>query len=176
VLAVSEGGVAMVYFTDPSSAGSDRETVIRLFRNAEGISTIIEPKDYARYHLPQPSENQAMGDLVLAAKEGYAFSLDARGDDFVVASEIQTAGAHGFLSTEPKMKAIFVAAGAGTKTGSKIANVQNIDVAPTIARMLGVSLEHANGRVLEEILREPGSSPTRTSDGLTGTRLNTRVR
>ena len=176
VLAVSEGGVAMVYLTDPSTAVSDRETVIRLFRTAEGISTIVEPKDYARYHLPQPSQNQAMGDLVLAAKEGYSFSLDARGDDFVVASEAQTAGAHGFLSTEPKMNAIFVAAGAGIKAGTKVANVDNINVAPTIARLLGVSLEHATGRVLEEILQEPGSHATRTSSGSTGARLNTRTR
>ena len=79
VLAVAEGGMAMVYLTDPARARADHETVIRLFRGAEGISAVLEPKDYPRYHLPQPSENPAMGDLVLAAKEGYAFSLDAQG-------------------------------------------------------------------------------------------------
>ena len=146
--------------------------MIRLFRNAEGISAIIEPKDYARYHLPQPSENQSMGDLVLAAKEGYAFSLDARGDDFVVASQIGAAGAHGFLSTEPKMNAIFVASGAGIKAGTKVANVANIDVAPTIAQLLGVSLKHASGRVLEEILTESKASGNERSSRLTETSLN----
>ena len=85
VLAVSEGGTAMVYLTDPATAPRDREAVIRLFRGAEGIAGLIEPKDYARYHLPQPGDNPAMGDLVLAAKEGYAFSLEATGDDLVVA-------------------------------------------------------------------------------------------
>ncbi len=176
VLAVAEGGIAMVYLTDPSSASRDRETVIRLFRNAEGIAGIVEPKDYARYHLPQPSENQSMGDLVLAAKEGYAFSLDARGDDLVVANEIPTAGAHGFLSTEPKMNAIFVAAGAGIKAGTKVADVDNIDVAPTIARLLGVSLPHASGRVLEEVLRDSKSGGLQTSGRLTETSLSKTAR
>ncbi len=150
----------MVYLTDPSRAQADRETVIRLFRGAEGISAVIEPKDYPRYHLPQPSENPAMGDLVLAAKEGFAFSLDSRGDDLVVPNEIPTAGAHGFLSTEPKMNAIFVAAGAGIKRGTKLSTIANIDVAPTIARMLGISLEHASGRAIDEILGETQSEET----------------
>jgi predicted AlkP superfamily pyrophosphatase or phosphodiesterase len=43
VLAVPEGGVAMVYFTDPATAPRDREVVIRLFRGAEGIASVIEP-------------------------------------------------------------------------------------------------------------------------------------
>jgi predicted AlkP superfamily pyrophosphatase or phosphodiesterase len=143
----------MVYLTDPATAPRDREAVIRLFRDAEGIATIIEPKDYARYHLPQPADNQAMGDLVLAAEEGYAFSLDATGDALVVANSNPTADAHGFHSTEPKMNAIFVAAGAGIKVGTKVPIIDNIDVAPTIARLLGVSLKNASGRVLQEILR-----------------------
>ena len=153
-LAVAEGGIAMVYLTDPARADRDRETVKKLFRGAEGILAVLEPKDYPRYHLPQPNENPSMGDLVLAAKEGYAFSLDSKGDDFVVPNEMPSAGAHGFLSTEPKMNAIFVAAGAGIRRGAKVSDIDIIDVAPTIARLLGVTLEHASGRVLEEILEE----------------------
>ena len=145
VLAVAEGGTAMVYLTDPTTAAHDREAVIRLFRDAEGIAAIVEPKDYGRYHLPQPVDNQAMGDLVLSAKEGYAFNLEATGDDLVVANPNPTAGAHGFLSIEPKMNAIFVAAGAGIKSGTKVPTIENIDVAPTIARLLGTSLKGASG-------------------------------
>jgi predicted AlkP superfamily pyrophosphatase or phosphodiesterase len=155
VFAVSAGGIAMVYLTDPATAPRDRETVIRLFRGAEGIAGIIEPTGYSRYHLPQPADNPAMGDLVLAAAEGYAFGLEATGDDLVVANENPAAGAHGFLSTEPKMNAIFVASGAGIRAGTRIGTIENIDVAPTIARVLGLRLEDASGRVLEEILQRP---------------------
>jgi predicted AlkP superfamily pyrophosphatase or phosphodiesterase len=155
VLTVSLGGSAMDYLTNPATSPRDREAVLRLFQGAEGIANVLEPKDYARYRLPQPTDNQAMGDLVLAAREGYAFSQEATGLDLVVANPNPTAGAHGFLSTDPKMNALFVASGAGIKASKKLATVENIDVAPTIARLLGVSLENAAGRVIEEILMDP---------------------
>ena len=53
------------------------------------------------------------------------------------------------------MNAIFVASGAGIKASTRITAVENIDVAPTMARVLGVPLENASGRVLEEVLRDP---------------------
>ncbi len=152
VLAVAEGGIAMVYLTDPATAPRDRESVMRLFRDAEGIARIVEPKDYAQFHLPRPADNPAMGDIVMAARPGYAFSLEAMGDALVVANPNPTAGTHGFLSTEPEMNAIFVAAGAGIKAHTTIPTIDNIDVAPTIARLLDISLKDASGRVLEGIL------------------------
>ena len=153
-VAVSLGGSAMVYLTNPATLPRDREAVLRLFQGAEGIATILEPKDYARYQLPQPSDNQAMGDLFLRAREGYVFSQEATGVDFVVANPNPTAGAHGFLSTDPKMNALFVASGAGIKVGAKCETFENVDVAPTIARLLGVTLENASGHVLEQILTD----------------------
>jgi predicted AlkP superfamily pyrophosphatase or phosphodiesterase len=91
-----------------------------------------------------------MGDLVLVAKEGYSFELEPTGDEFVVPNSNPTAGTHGFLSTEPKMNAIFVASGAGIKVGERVKAVANVDVAPTMAHILGVSLKDASGRVLTE--------------------------
>ena len=122
VLTISLGGSAMGYLTNPATARRDRDAVVRLFQGAEGIATILEPKDYAQYHLPQPGDNQAMGDFVLAAKDGYAFSQDATGDDLIVANPNPTAGAHGFLSTNPQMNAIFVASGRGIKSGKEVDN------------------------------------------------------
>jgi predicted AlkP superfamily pyrophosphatase or phosphodiesterase len=155
VLTISLGGSAMGYLTNPATALRDRDTVVRLFQGAEGIATILEPKDYGKYHLPQPADNQAMGDFVLAAKEGYSFSQDATGEYLVVPNPNPTAGAHGFLSTDPQMNALFVTSGSGIKSGKTLTTIENIDVAPTIARLLDVSLENASGRVIEEILIEP---------------------
>ena len=53
------------------------------------------------------------------------------------------------------MNAIFVASGAGIKAGTRAANIENIDVAPTIGRVLGIRLENIAGRVLEEVLQDP---------------------
>lgn len=153
VQVIPEGGIGMVYLTDPQSAASDRQAVRRLFADAEGIAAIVEPEDFGRYHLPRPEEHPGMADLILAARDGYAIVGTASGDDFVVASE-RPSGAHGYLSTEPKMNAIFVASGAGIPAGLRLPSVENVDLAPTVARLLGVPLEQASGTVIEPLVQD----------------------
>jgi predicted AlkP superfamily pyrophosphatase or phosphodiesterase len=148
---VPEGGIAMVYLTDPATATEDRATVRRLFAGAEGIAAILEADDFPRYHLPRPEANPGMADMILAAKDGYGFSGTTAGESLVEA-KTRPAGAHGYLSTEPKMNAIFVASGARIRPGTSLGTIDNTDLAPTVARLLDVSLEQASGRVLSEIL------------------------
>ena len=50
------------------------------------------------------------------------------------------------------MHATFVAVGAGIKPGVQLGLIQNVDVAPTIARLMGLAMKDVDGRVLEEIL------------------------
>jgi hypothetical protein len=50
------------------------------------------------------------------------------------------------------MQATFIAWGAGIRAGARLKIVENIDVAPTIAHLLHVSLPIAEGRVVNEIL------------------------
>jgi predicted AlkP superfamily pyrophosphatase or phosphodiesterase len=148
---IPEGGIGMVYLTNPETAEQDREAVKRLFHNAEGVAAILEPADFPKYHLPSPKDHAGMADLILAAEEGYTVSGASAGDDFAVPNDKIT-GSHGYLSTEPKMNAIFVASGAGIKTGVSLESVENIDLAPTVARLLGVDLRQASGHVVDEIL------------------------
>jgi len=55
-------------------------------------------------------------------------------------------------STDPDLSALFVASGAGIDAGVKLDVINNVDVAPTMADLLGVALENTDGRVLKEIL------------------------
>lgn len=151
VQVVPEGGIGMVYLTVPETAAEDRKKVIDLFTGKEGIVRVMEPGEFAEHGLPQPKDYPQMADLILVGKEGYGFGAEAVGEDFVVESKT-TLGTHGFLSTEPKMNAIFVASGANVAEGKKVGVVRNIDLAPTIARLFRVELPAAEGRVLEEIL------------------------
>ncbi|MCX6922087.1 MAG: alkaline phosphatase family protein [Verrucomicrobia bacterium] len=71
---ISQGGTAFVYLTQPATAREDRAKVMALLRAMEGVVGILEPAQYAALHLPEPASNPQMGDLLLVAKEGYAFS------------------------------------------------------------------------------------------------------
>jgi hypothetical protein len=51
------------------------------------------------------------------------------------------------------MSATFIAAGPQIREGTTIRRMRNIDVAPTIMKVLGVTPHEVDGQVLHEILR-----------------------
>jgi predicted AlkP superfamily pyrophosphatase or phosphodiesterase len=153
---ISEGGIAMVYLTNPGTQKEDEAKVKELMRDAEGIAEILGPENFARLGMPDPGKNPQMANLILVGKEGYAFGSTALGDDYVIEVTLAAGnqGHHGFLSTNPKMNAVFVAWGAGIKRGAKLGVIENVDVAPTVAKLLGVKLSGATGKVLSAALAE----------------------
>ncbi|MCW5551958.1 MAG: alkaline phosphatase family protein [Verrucomicrobiae bacterium] len=152
--AMSHGGTAFVYLTAPETREADRARVIELLREHEGIADILEPDKFAALHLPEPEHNPQMGDLLLVAKEGYAFSNESFEDDSLTEITFPV-GSHGYLATNPNMNGVFVAWGRGIKPGPKLGVVEIIDVAPTIAGLLGQKLPHADGRIIRALLKEP---------------------
>jgi hypothetical protein len=148
VQAVSVGGTAMVYATDPATRDRDLAEARRILGSAEGIGRILMPGEYAAYGLPVPAGNEQVGDLVLVAAEGYGFTSAAAGA-YVTPRNY---GHHGFLSDNPGMAALFVVAGRGIRRGVELETVDNRSVAVTAARLLGLELPGADGRVLEAVL------------------------
>ena len=142
---VAEGGTAMVYVTREER----RNAVLAAFREPlEGVTRVITPEEYGNWGYPAPTRNGRMADLVLAASPDYAFDAAIQGEP--VSMPAAAGGTHGYLNTDPDMNAILVAWGAGirnTRTGTK----PNVDVAPTIGRLLGVDFRKAE--VVEEFLK-----------------------
>ena len=149
--AVPEGGTAIVYVTVPDPSGEILGRARKAIAGVEGIESVVEPSDYARYGLPLPAANNQMGVLFVIPKEGYAFTAAAAEPVIVDAAE-GSLGAHGYVSSDPDLGALFIASGAGIRSGVSLDVIHNIDVAPTIGHLLGVSLEGADGRVVTEIL------------------------
>ncbi len=159
VQVVPEGGMGLVYFSDPAVSAEEQARVRQLFQSQADIAQVLEPKQFAEYGLPHPRADAQMADLVLLAKDGFAFSARADGEEFVVDAEAAGAykGNHGFAADHPKMNSVFVAAGAGLKKGVRLGEIDNLDLAPTVATLLGVSLPTADGHVLSEALLAPAA-------------------
>ena len=72
--------------------------------------------------------------------------------------EARTAlGSHGFLAKSPKMKAMCILSGVGIRPGGKIQGVDNTAVAPTIAKLLGLKYDYAEGKPLSNVFVTSGN-------------------
>ena len=145
VYVLPEGGTAYVYF-DKSQAAELTPKVIQALEGAEGIDKIIGPDGFPALGLAQPDREPQMFQLLLTAKDGYSFSGASGGP--VTAAVPQQAGSHGYLAADPEMDAIFIVSGHGVRAGARLAKVANIDIAPTIAKLLGIALPTAKGKAI----------------------------
>jgi predicted AlkP superfamily pyrophosphatase or phosphodiesterase len=145
VYVLPEGGTGYVYF-DNSKAAELAPKVKQALAGAEGIDRIVGPEEFASLGLAQPERDPQMYQLLLTARSGYSFSGATGGP--VTAEVPQQAGTHGFVATDPDMDALLIAAGYGVRGGTRLGQISNVDVAPTIAKLLGVGLPAAKGKPL----------------------------
>lgn len=149
---IPEGGTAMVYATRRKMKPEIVRKLAAEFSKLEGVARVIAPSDFDALGYPQPESNDRMADLVLAAAEGYAFDAVHTGEPVTEVSAGSSPGAHGYLNSDPDMNASFIAWGSGIKPGVKLGTMRNLDIAPTVAKILGLQMGNVAGRVLDEIL------------------------
>lgn len=149
--AMTQGGMAFVYVTNPARKAELLPKLKEMFAQTEGVDRVIDGKDGHTLGMPVPEENPGMGDLVLYPKAGHAFKNDA-GGDVVVTPSLNYAGTHGYFNGDPELDGIFIASGRGIKKGVVLDRMANLDVAPTIARLMDLKLPQQDGRALDEIL------------------------
>jgi len=150
VTVIPEGGSALVYIHDPAERAKLTPRLKELFTRTEGVARVFEPSEYGEIGLPTPQQSDQGPDLVLTPKPTYGFGGGTEGALF---NEPHQSGAHGFLSSDPDMNSVFIACGRGIKAGVKLDVINNVDVAPTIAALLGLKMENIQGQALTAILK-----------------------
>lgn len=151
--AMAQGGMAFVYLNDPSRRAELLPLLKERLSATEGIARVIDGEEGPSLGMPLPSENPGMGDLVLYAADGYAFRASMNEDKAVVPA-VNYAGTHGYPNSDPELDGIFIANGPEIKQGAVLDRIRNLDVAPTLAKLMGLEFPDVDGRVLEEILRD----------------------
>jgi predicted AlkP superfamily pyrophosphatase or phosphodiesterase len=149
---VAQGGSSFVYLLDEAKRAELTSQVKAKLAELEGVSAVIEPSGYGRLGLPSPDANPESPHLVLLTGPGYSFNDGAAAP--IIADAGGHKGTHGHDPAPAYMHATFIAAGVGIKPGAKLEIIRNTDVAPTIARLMGLSMKDVDGRVLKEILTE----------------------
>lgn len=147
---MENGGSAMVFATERAKDG-DLEQTRSILEDVEGIRQVVGPENYDEYDLPSPDGEPRMGDLFLDAVPGYAFGNAAMGDYLVPVDE--PSAKHGYSNKLSGLNTLFVASGSGIQSSDTLDTVDMRSVAPTVARLLGLEMESANGEVLESMIK-----------------------
>jgi predicted AlkP superfamily pyrophosphatase or phosphodiesterase len=146
---VAQGGSAFIYVLEDDRRQELVDAISKKFSDVEGVLDVLRPGQFSELGIPSPDENPEAPDLVLTTGPGYSFANNVSGDPVVDAGGSK--GTHGHDPRPEYMHATFVACGAGIKPGAKLGIVNNVDVAPTIAHLLGIEMT-SDGRVLIEAL------------------------
>lgn len=102
------------------------------------------------YRVIEKPEIRALGGnpraaIMLDAEAGCTFGNVVSGE-FIVPTKQK--GQHGYLPTRPDFRASFIASGAGITRRRDLGEIRMIDVGPTIANSVGLTLRNAQGRAL----------------------------
>jgi predicted AlkP superfamily pyrophosphatase or phosphodiesterase len=124
--------------------------IAREIEKMEGVSGMWSAADYLALGLPAPADHPQVADVMFEAAPGYSFGDAAEGDD--EHGTPKYLGTHGQRPTYADNAAFFLAAGAGIARGREIPQIRSRDVAPTVARALGLTMGAVEGRVLDQAL------------------------
>lgn len=100
-----------------------------------GVGRILDENQLRSLHAPKDVK------LAVDAKAGYCY-IDRPGE---------TRGEHGFGLNCPQARTLWWLCGPGIRKGETLKEAEIIDIAPTLARALGLSLPQAQGKAAEAV-------------------------
>ena len=150
---VTQGGCVLLYILDQARRAEIEEKIAKGFAKQKGVTRVLTTAQLKANGLATPGEDPHAPDVVVLAGKTYVFG-DTSSGQIPASEKPERRGTHGHDPLEPDLHAIFVAWGAGIKPDVKLGDIKNIDVAPTMARILEVNLPNAEGKPLKEILAE----------------------
>jgi predicted AlkP superfamily pyrophosphatase or phosphodiesterase len=148
---VPAGGSGMVYIRDAAKRATLAPELKARLASLAGVAGVYTNEEAKKFGIPALGSTDQAPDLYLTAKPGYSFAGDI--EEPVEKDVAPARGGHGYINTNPDMEALFIASGAHIRSGVDLGSITNLRVAPTIARILGVSLPAATQAPLTEMLK-----------------------
>jgi predicted AlkP superfamily pyrophosphatase or phosphodiesterase len=130
--AIHAGGCFAVYWLEEPSA-TDRASLQRVVERLIEAGTVEEVVDRARLESLSADPD---AELIIDAAPGVYFSDRLEGP--LVRDSTEDRGTHGQLPTRPGLEASFIVAGADVSGGRNLGRMTLTQVAPTLARLLGL--------------------------------------
>ncbi len=137
------GGSAAIVLKDPNDAATlaqVRELLKKVASDpANGVDRILDAEElHQRGGFPPAS-------FFMGLKQGWKTGSSLDGP---VLSKLKAGGTHGGLPSLPELRASFFLVGPGVPAGRSLGVIDMRDIAPTLARLMGLSLPSADGKSL----------------------------
>jgi predicted AlkP superfamily pyrophosphatase or phosphodiesterase len=136
------GGSAAVMLREPDNRqvqAKVRNLLTRLAADNNGIATIFSREDIAQRH------GNPLAEFYVEFKPGFQMATDPKGP---AVSPSKLRGMHGYDADLPEMRSTFLIIGPGIPKAHSFGHVDMLDIAPTLAKLIGVSLPQAEGKSL----------------------------
>lgn len=146
------GGSCAILLRDPSDMGA-LERARAALRPYVGEGKPIR-KMLERNEIEKAGSNPRAA-LMLDAGDGYTFGSRATGE---AETKSGMHGMHGQMPDRPGLAATLILAGPGVKAGELIPETRMVDIAPTVAELLGLRLEHPDGTPSTAIVGDKASA------------------
>ena len=119
----------------------------------EGVARLVRESEFHALGIPTYGESPYIaGHDFLIGEIDTFLAADADDPSMARVALSPPRHEHGYLPAHPKMFTSVVLSGRGVRTGARIGHVRSLDIAPTIARLLGLEMKNVEGRVLTEAL------------------------
>jgi predicted AlkP superfamily pyrophosphatase or phosphodiesterase len=147
-VAMPEGGATFIYETHATPELSAR--IRSAFAADPGTDKALTETEATADGFPTPHDagtpNPSAPDVIVYAKEGWSYGGKTQ-------DQFPATGAHAYPNTRPLMQAIFIGSGAAIRPAGQQPTFRNLDVAATIAQILGLSHDAMDGTPLTAILK-----------------------
>ncbi len=167
------GGTAQIYInpaqvTSPAHYETIRDQIVALFENltdpanpeAQVVLEVFKKEELTNVDKTDSLHPTRSGDVVVVFRPPYQTDAATPGQTIAFS---QFFGQHGYLpdlvdlENNVNMHGSFIAAGTGIRKHPPLPNVQAIDIAPTVAFLLGIPApQHSEGKILHQIVDRRG--------------------
>ena len=153
-------------YVEAADLTRDEAALERVFEEAlslRGVARILRPQDFHDLGFPRYEEDPHVQGQYAIVGDIDTFPVADAESSSTHRRPRATYHGHGYLPSHPRMYPAFVASGVGIARGQRVGHVRNLDIAPTIAHLLGLDLSSATGVVMTEILQTSEVEDTATA-------------
>ncbi|HXV61529.1 MAG TPA: alkaline phosphatase family protein, partial [Vicinamibacteria bacterium] len=138
---------------EESKDGKALEDALSRAARLDGVAVVVRPEDFHALGIPRYDEDpHILGQYLIIGSIDTRLVVDEQ-DSSSRRERLPTPYyGHGFLPSDERMYAVFLATGRRVRMGVRVGRVQNYDLAPTVCDLLGLDMPGLPGRILTEIL------------------------